>query len=384
MSGVYKRMNIAKEVKRCSGVKIFTDVGWIPINHVIKTIPFRKYIVLFESGNEIECAGEHCFINVNHREILAKNLTSGDKIISEYGYDIIFDVLETDEVIEMYDVSLPYHNLYYANGVLSHNSATLANIISRQVLNGYNAVLMSLEMAEQAFASRFDAIFSKLDINKMYRPDNRQRLIRSLSEVKRSDRGEIFIKQFPTGDASSNDFRVYLRDLEMRGIIIDIIYVDYINLMKPEYKTKSDMYSDVKRIAEELRSLSYEFKAPVISVSQLNREGSSLDLKDIDIVHISESMGVPATADFVMFYGSDEENIVYESELFYKIVKNRLGGRVGEIGKFYYDTRSLKLYDSVEFDMWKDDSETSGDSREISQQLDTTQRIQRRGRGERR
>lgn len=127
-----------------------------------------------------------------------------------------------------------------------------------------------------------------------------------------------------------------------------------------------------------------DFSDEIIEIEELG----DMEMIDIEVsgnhlfyangILVKNSMGIPATADFIMFYGSDEENMVYESELFYKIAKNRLGGRVGEIGKFYYDTRSLKLYDVEEFDDWKDDAEISGDNREISPQLDNTQG--RRGR----
>jgi hypothetical protein len=177
--------------------------------------------------------------------------------------------------------------------------------------------------------------------------------------------GQLWIKEFPTGEATILDFKRWIRELKMRGIEIDILYVDYINLMKPSYKEKSDLYSDVKGIAEELRALSLQFNIPVVSVSQLNREGGLLAFTDVDFNYIAESLGVPATADFMAIFGEDDESMVYESELAYKIVKNRLGGRVGTIGRMFYDTRSLKMYDSEELNLWISDAEKSGDTRDL-------------------
>jgi hypothetical protein len=179
------------------------------------------------------------------------------------------------------------------------------------------------------------------------------------------NRGELFIKQFPTGAATIRDFRVYLRELIMRDIDLGPIYVDYINLMK-SMSGISDMYTKVKNIAEELRALSFEFERPVISVSQLNREGTFVGFEQLDFNYIAESLGLPATADFMGIYGVDDDALVYESEVHYKIVKNRLGGRVGEMGKFYYDTRNLKMYDESELDMWIADATESGDERELA------------------
>jgi len=68
-------------------------------------------------------------------------------------------------------------------------------------------------------------------------------------------------------------------------------------------------------------------------------------------------------SDFIGILGHDPDKLNYESEIHYKIVKNRLGGRTGTIGKLYMDSRSLKLYDDPEFDQWVEDSKRSGDER---------------------
>ena len=95
------------------------------------------------------------------------------------------------------------------------------------------------------------------------------------------------------------------------------------------------------------------------------------------------SIGVAATADFVAIFGSGEDKAVYESELFYKIVKNRLGGRVGIVDKFYFDQRNLKMYDSSEVDQWMEDATISNDTRKMAEvQADPVQ--QSRGRRSRR
>lgn len=266
-------------------------------------------------------------------------------------------------------------------------SNTMANFAARQVLAGFNPVVISLEMGEDAFAQRFDGIYSCMDINRMYlSTESKQTLFRRLLSIKREeDRGELFIKQFPTGEASVLDFKIYLRELIMRDIQPHILYVDYINLMKTAYKVEQNMYSTVKRVAEELRALSFEFKIPVVSVSQLNREGTFVNFVNLDFNYVAESLGVPATADFMAIMGTDEDQMVYENEILYKITKNRLGGRVGQIEKFYLDARSLKMYDSCELDEWVEDAEISGDDRvsvdhDALEERRRNQRNNRRGR----
>ena len=245
-------------------------------------------------------------------------------------------------------------------------SLFMANMAARQVEHGHNIVLMSMEMSEDAFSQRFDSIYSKSDINRMYvNKSIRSHMIKEVARLKKSGKmGELYIKEFPTGNASVNDFRKYLRELKMRKIKIDALYCDYIGIMKTEIMT-GNMYLDVKKIAEELRSLSLEFGIPIITAIQINRDGSKLDLKELDHNYVAESSGVPATADFMLFLGDDEDLFTYENEIHWKIIKNRIGGRVGDIKKFYIDARSLKMYCETEYDNWIDDVKFSNDSREI-------------------
>lgn len=261
-------------------------------------------------------------------------------------------------------------------------SNLMANFASRQVINGHNVVVLTLEMAEDAFAQRFDSIYTGLDMNRMYLSENmRTRLKQGLIVAKGTEnRGELYIKQYPTGAASILDFRMYLRELALREIKIDIVYVDYINLMRSAYKTKSNMYEDVKSISEEIRALSFEFKCPFISVSQLNREGFYTTFAETGFNNIAESMGIPATADFLGILGTDEARMVYESEILYKIEKSRIGGMVGTIDKFYLDKKSLKMYDSLELDQWIEEASISGDERNSIEHQQTEERENRRGR----
>ncbi len=361
--------NIIKNTIKCNNnIQVLTDNGFVPLEYIHKTIKFKKYLILFESGREIECADSHCFILYNGKEKITKNLKEGDILKSVDGFDIIFDVFNTGEYKEMYDITLKNYHLYYTNGILSHNSNVMTNFASRQVLHGHNVVMLSLEMSQDMNAQRMDSIYSLMDINRMYFDLNQRVLIDRLTELKRNnlDRGELIIKHFPTGAASVRDFRVYLRELIIRGLDIDIIYVDYINLMKSAYKEYNNLYSSVKSVAEELRALSFEFETPVVSVSQLNREGSFVGFAELDFNYIAESMGLPATADFMTIMGIDQDRLIYENELHYKIVKNRLGGRVSEIDKFYYDKKTLKMYDALEQDLWVEDATVSRDTRQIA------------------
>lgn len=239
-------------------------------------------------------------------------------------------------------------------------SNLMVNMAARQMMNGHNVVYLSLEMAEDELGKRVDAQLTKLDINRIY-DTKRKEFLTNIKNVKTGKEGRLIFKQFPTGTASVNDFRSYLYELQMRDIAIDCIYVDYLNIMKPTSSSgDGNLYTDVKKIGEELRAMTYLFKCPIVTATQTTRAGITSQIGEISFAMLSESIGTAATADFIMVLGQDSDSLVYQNEIFYKILKNRLGGRVGEISKFYNDNKSLKLYDSVELDNWISDASISG------------------------
>lgn len=249
--------------------------------------------------------------------------------------------------------------------VHGHKTNIMTNIIARQVKNGVNVALATLEMSEDMYAQRFDANYTNLDINRIYHNnDTKKKFIKEIRSVKETVTGSLWIKEYPTGKATVADFRRWLRELKMRGINMDILFCDYISLMKSEGKSHGDLYKDGKAISEELRALGFEFDIPVVTVAQINRAGTFMDFESLDMNSIGESFGIPATADSMLVQGADPEDMMYKNELKWKCVKNRLGGRVGTIGKWYFDGRSLRVYDEMEMDLWIEEARNSGDTRE--------------------
>lgn len=245
-------------------------------------------------------------------------------------------------------------------------SNLMINMAARQMMHGHNVVYLTLEMSEDELGKRVDAQLTKLDINRIYDTKKKEFLC-GIKKARTGNEGKMIIKQFPTGTASANDFRSYLYELQMRGIRLDCIFVDYLNIMRPTSgSSDGNLYTDVKRIGEELRAMSYIFKTPIVTATQTNRAGIGAELNMVDFSMLSESLGTAATADFIAVLGTDSDALVYQNELFYKILKNRLGGRVGEIDKFYVDNKSLKIYDSTELETWIADALQSGANVEMS------------------
>ena len=290
------------------------------------------------------------------KERLTRIFTSSDNRIKTY-----YPTLD-----ELFNGGYPPYtlNMFIAK-IHGHKSNIMTNIVSRQVMNGIKVGLATLEMSEDIYAQRFDANLTNLDINRIYHNQSvRNQFIKNIKDVREKATGSLWIKEYPTGQATVADFRRWLRELKMRGIDIEILFCDYLALMKTEGKSAGDLYRDGKSISEELRAVGFEFGIPIVTVAQINRSGTFLDFDSLDMNSIAESFGIGATADSVLIQGSDSDDMIYKNELKWKVVKNRLGGRVGMIGKWYFDGKSLRIYDELEFSKWVDDVSMSGDNRD--------------------
>ena len=112
-----------------------------------------------------------------------------------------------------------------------------------------------------------------------------------------------------------------------------------------------------------------EFDDEIISIECIGEnECIDIEVSDDHLFYANDiltknSFGIPATADSMIVQGVDEDGMIYENELKWKCVKNRLGGQVGKIGKWYHDQKSLRIYDEEELDLWVEEAIRSGDQR---------------------
>ena len=80
-------------------------------------------------------------------------------------------------------------------------------------------------------------------------------------------------------------------------------------------------YIYIKSIAEEIRGLAVECNVPIITSSQLNREGYSSS--DPDLTNTSESFGLPATADLMLAIMAKDGDPGSKNQILFKQLKNR-------------------------------------------------------------
>ena len=174
-------------------------------------------------------------------------------------------------------------------------SVFLSNLAVNFLKQNLSVVVISLEMSQDVYAQRFDAHISGKNINRL--AENETAARNRISEFYAAHPGaNLIIKEYPPKSVNSKTIDGYLEKLKANGKKIDVIIIDYLNLVLPN-KVSDSMFKDGKTVSEELRALSYKYNAPVVSAVQSNSEG--MNTEDIDMQNVSESRGIVHTADFL-------------------------------------------------------------------------------------
>jgi replicative DNA helicase len=219
-------------------------------------------------------------------------------------------------------------------------SIFLGNVAANVAMQGKTSLVISLEMSEIMYGMRFASNLTKIPMFELKNDFNN--LKTQLKDIKKKNKdAKILIKEFPPSTISPFQVGSYLKKLQQRGIKVDCLVLDYLNLM--DSPTGSNMYERIKCIAEQLRALSYKFNIPVISASQINRSGYNSSNPSLET--ISEGISLANTADCIFnIWQSDEDRD--NGFINMGIAKNRFGPNFGStILKIDYSTLTLSEED---------------------------------------
>lgn len=219
-------------------------------------------------------------------------------------------------------------------------SLMLSNLAVNMLEQNKFVVIISLEMSEFVYGSRVDAHISELNINDLpHHTDELETRVVDFSNL--YPNAKLAIKEYPPNSVNCNNIRSYLERLTRKyDRKIDAIFIDYVDLLNPMYGLNRSGWEKLIDVAKEMRALSYYFNAPVISAVQTTRDG--FDTSEIGMQDTGGSIGIPQTAD-VMFSLYQLENDREMSIIRSKVVKNRLGGMIGEALEFKVDYNTLRI-----------------------------------------
>jgi replicative DNA helicase len=163
--------------------------------------------------------------------------------------------------------------------------------------------------------------------------------------------GKIFIKEFPPSTVTPKQIGAFIKKLKDSGEKIDAVVIDYVNLLHTSFGSNS--YERIKHICEQIRALSYIFKCPFISATQLNRGGYDTENPGMD--NLSESIGLAATADVILSIYQNEEDLEM-GIIRLGMMKNRYGPRgMTQAMRIEYLTLTITQSDEEEETMRDED-----------------------------
>jgi replicative DNA helicase len=209
------------------------------------------------------------------------------------------------------------------------NIAENAAILDQKVVG-----IFSLEMSREALLLRLLCSRARVDSHKMRTGslwrDDMQKVVRAMEELASS---QIYIDDTP--GVALSEMRAKARRLQQSCGALDLIIVDYLQLMSGGSKRYENRTQEVSAISRGLKALAKELHVPVIALSQLSRapESRGGDHRP-QLADLRESGSIEQDADLVMFifreevYKQDDPDLQGRAEI---IIAKQRNGPIGRI-----------------------------------------------------
>jgi len=209
-------------------------------------------------------------------------------------------------------------------------SMALVHLGTQAIKEGKTVVHYTLELQDTVVASRYDSCLTKIPLQSL--TSFKEKIYEEVLEIE----GKLIVKEYPTKTASTQTIRNHLEKLRMRNIHVDMIIIDYGDLLRP-VRYQKEKRNELESIYEELRGIATEYKAPVWTASQTNRSG--LNAEVITMESISEAFNKCFVADFIFSISRTVEDKVANSGRLF-VAKNR-NGPDGLVFPLFMDTANV-------------------------------------------
>ena len=230
-------------------------------------------------------------------------------------------------------------------------SLWLGNLAIQASKMGNNVAIITLEMNDRKYAKRIGANMLSIPIGDYSSVANdTQTLKKKISNVQFDNLqvpGKIWIKEFPTSQASVLDIERYLKKVEEHhGIKFKVVVIDYINILKNWRNPNSEnTYMKIKQIAEDLRGVAMANEWAVLTATQTKQ--GDFDSTDLTITSAAESSGLVATVDGL--FGIIQDPIMYANrEYKLKLIANRDDGYKNSHKMFNVDYNYMRIVENSE------------------------------------
>ncbi|HZI18726.1 MAG TPA: replicative DNA helicase [Pyrinomonadaceae bacterium] len=253
------------------------------------------------------------------------------------------------EPVQCIAVSHPSRLYVTDDYVVTHNTAFCLNIAQNAAVRDGRVVgVFSLEMSKESLVMRMLSSEARVDAHRFRNGylsrDEWARLAGALGTLADA---KIYVDDTP--GISVLEMRAKARRLAAEQRRLDLIIVDYLQLMSGGGRRQESRQQEVSQISRDLKSLAKELNVPLIALSQLSRAAETRTDHRPQLSDLRESGAIEQDADVVGFiyrdeyYNATEEN---ENKAEIIIAKQR-NGPTGTI-----ELAFIKEFTRFE-DMWK-------------------------------
>ena len=178
---------------------------------------------------------------------------------------------------------------------------------------GKKCAIFSLEMSKEEIASRSICSLAYVDMSKALKGEMNEKEWKAIiSAGKKYSESDIFIDE--GFSKSPMDILSKCRKLK-REKGLDILMVDYLQLMSGSEKSRENRTQEVSEITRNLKMAARELEIPIILLSQLSRQSETRKDHRPMLSDLRESGSIEQDADMVLFiYRSDMYNDIPQNE----------------------------------------------------------------------
>lgn len=188
-------------------------------------------------------------------------------------------------------------------------------------LAGYNVLYCSLENSAEIVGDRMD---SNVSGEVMRELTSRPSSVRTAVTGKSGSAGKLFIHEFPTGSLRPMDIRRLVKKYQSQGIVIDLIVIDYADIMAPDFKTGAEN-TDSKEIYKGIRAIGQQENCAILTATQTNRDGAKATVAKV--TDVSEDINRVRLADvFMILAATDSEKADDVFRLYMGAMRNSESG----------------------------------------------------------
>ncbi len=199
-----------------------------------------------------------------------------------------------------------------------------------------NVVLyISFELSAQLVKKRIDEVLFNVNIFDI----NKKEYLKKLNEMKTG--GEIIIKYFPSESITVDELEEFIISLkEELNYNIDLLLVDYLDLLKPRYRTEYD-WLDIGSVCKSLRALAQKLNIPVWTVSQISK---SFYDREFGLEAVKRSTEKIQDSDLILGMFPDEKQ---ENKLYLKVLKIRRTKKPNKTIEIIFDKSGLMKENNI-------------------------------------